>query len=79
MNTTSLMVFTGGMVVAGRWAQKKPFSANVAVGTVGVAVFLSLISQFQPEIAERFALVIFITAFLVYGVPIFQGVGLVKK
>lgn len=78
MNTTTLVVTAGAFVVAGTWAQKKKFDAKIAVGTVFTAVGIALISNFQPEIGHGLAVVILITAFMTYAVPIFKGLGLIK-
>lgn len=72
MNTTSAVMLSGGMVVAGRWAEGKPMEARVVVGVVALVVILSAMPD---EIAKPFALLILIGAAFRYGLPLTQRIG----
>lgn len=67
MQTSQLVVTTAVVVTVGRWAQKKPFTPNVLIGAAGLAIGLSVMSESDPGLAARFALLILIAAALTYG------------
>jgi predicted MFS family arabinose efflux permease len=71
MNTTSLIVLTGLVVVVGRWAQGKNFDSKVVIGAVIVIIFLFVAQEFVPEVATPLAALALVAALLTYAVPIF--------
>lgn len=76
--TTTLAFVTGTVVVVGRWVQKKPVDAKIAIGVGFYALLLSMIDNANHEIAVRLAALTLLVAFLSQGVAIMQALGLVK-
>lgn len=79
MNPTSAAVGTGLIVTAGRWSEGQGIELRVVVGTTIVAVALSLLGEANAKFAGQFGLLLFIVALMRYGVPIADGVGLLKR
>lgn len=78
MDTTTSVVATGLVVGFGRWADEKEISIKMFVGLGAVAIFLALISASDEKLGSQFALLILISAVLVYGVPIGTKLGGLK-
>jgi hypothetical protein len=78
MNTTNAVVLTGLVVVAGRWANDKPLDIKLAVGTAGLAIFLSVLNSSNPELAGKFTALILLAAVFLYGPGIAEKTGLVN-
>jgi len=66
MNTTTVAVGTGAIVVAGRWANNEPFSIKVAIGVGAYAVCLSLLSAADAQMANTLAFMVFFLACVYY-------------
>lgn len=73
MNTTTSAVATGAIVAVGRWSQGKSVGVEIAIGSAGVALILSLLASANSELAQQFGLLILLGATFVY-LP-----GLVEK
>jgi len=78
MNTTTSVVATGVIVIAGRWANDKPIELRIVIGAGAFALGLSLLSGADPELASKFALLVLIVALFRYGPHIMNKVGLTK-
>lgn len=70
IDTTTAVVTTGIVVVAGRWAKKKQVEVPVIVGTAATAIFLSVLSSANEQLASQFGLLILVGAVLIYGIDI---------
>lgn len=70
MNTTSVAVLTGAVVVAGRWQDGKGMDARPVIGTVGLVLALSLMPE---QLAHPFAILVLIAALGRYGIPLFTA------
>lgn len=75
MDTTTSMIATGVVVTAGRWSQNKQLDMTIFVGMGVTAIFLAVMAAENEELASKFALLILITALLIYMVPIAKKLG----
>lgn len=66
MNTTTSTVTAGVVVAAGRWAQNKPLTINIAIGTAGVALILALVAEADVKLAQGFGLLVLLGACFTY-------------
>lgn len=78
MNTTTSAVASGVIVAFGTWAQEKPLTIKIAIGTGGVALILSLLAQANDELAQKFGLLILLAATFAYLPAIVSKLGLDK-
>lgn len=78
MNTTTAVVATGAIVVAGKWANDEPLSVKLAVGVGAFALALTLIGEANDKLASQFALLVLILAMFRYVPAIAKKTGLVK-
>jgi len=79
MNTTTVAVGTGAIVVAGRWANNQPITVKVAIGVGAYAVCLSILSAADAQMANSLAFLVFFVACAYYVAPSANGPGLVSK
>ncbi len=77
--TTNAIALTGVLVTAGQWSEGKPLTPRVVIASGVLALFLAALSEANPALGSRFALLILISAFLRYAVPIFTKLGLGKE
>lgn len=78
MNTTTSAVASGVIVAFGTWAQEKPLTIKIAIGTGGVALILSLMSQANEKLAQKFGMLILLAAAFAYLPAIVKKLGLSK-
>lgn len=79
MDTTTSVVLTGVVVFAGQWAKKDEGpSVKLVVGGMVLAVILSAMSQTNEKLASQFALLILVSALLMYMQPISKKLGFSK-
>jgi uncharacterized membrane protein YjjB (DUF3815 family) len=78
MNATSSLVLTGGIVTLGQWVEGRPLSVRVVVGVTFAAIALSVLGNFDADVANKMALLILVAAVFRYGVPIVQKAGLAR-
>lgn len=76
MNTTTSAVAAGVMVAAGRWSQGKDVGVEIAIGSAGVALILSLLANANEKLAQQFGLLILLAAAFAYLPGIVQKLGL---
>jgi len=79
VNTTTIAVGTGAVVVAGHWANEKPLSIKILIGVGGYAVCLALLSAADAQMANTLAFMVFFAACAIYVAPSAQGPGLISK
>jgi hypothetical protein len=75
VNTTTGAVLTAVTVMAGRFAEDKPFDPKLAIAGAMLAVTLAALSQANEKLAGQFALLIFVGTLLRYGVSIGKKVS----
>lgn len=75
MNTNSIVLFSGALVIVGRIIQGKPQTARVVVGMFFIAVFLSVISETNEKLGQQFALLVLIVAAVGYAPDILSAIG----
>lgn len=75
MNTTTSVLLTGVIVVIGRWAKDEGITSRIVVAVVILALFLSLLGQNQPKLANQFGLLVLITAMFGYAPGILGKLG----
>lgn len=78
MNVTNAVVLTAFLVVAGRWSESKPLDIKVAVGTGGLAIFMSVLNSANEDLASKFAVLVLVGAVFLYGPAIAKKAGLTK-
>ena len=79
MDTTTSVVLTGVVVLTGQWAKKDEGpSIKLVVGGMVLAVMLSALSQSNEKLASQFAVLILVTALLMYARPISKKLGYSK-
>lgn len=74
MNTTNMVLLAAIITVGGQWADKKPLSAKVAVGTFFTALGLAAISGWDPKLGKNMAMLILVGAVLFNGPALFKAV-----
>lgn len=78
MKTVHILLLAGIIVVSGRWSQDKKIDLGIAVamavGVLGTAILSNLI----PEVGQPFAYLLLVSALLVYAVPLFQKLKVLK-
>jgi uncharacterized membrane protein YfcA len=79
VNTTTVAVGTGAVVVAGRWANQQPIDIKTAIGVGAYAVCLSVLSAADAKMANSLAFIVFFVACAYYVAPSEKGPGLVSK
>ncbi len=79
MRITTIVVTSGLVVVVGSWAQDKPLTPRIAVGSGIAAVFLAVLGNVNEPFARLTAWGMLLTALLVYAVPMFTKLGVIKK
>jgi len=76
MDTTTSVVLTSVVVLAGQWAKKdKGPSIKLVVGGMVLAIILSAMSQGNEKLASQFSLLILVGAVLMYIQPIVKKLG----
>lgn len=79
MDTTTSVVATSVVVLAGEWAKHdKGPSIKLVVGGMVLAVFLSVMSQSNDKLASQFATLILVGAVFNYAIPITKKLGFSK-
>lgn len=68
------MVVSATIVVASRWAQKKPLDARMGLGAVFATVALSAITSYAPVLGKGLTAVVLVTTLIVDGPPVFSAV-----
>jgi hypothetical protein len=79
VNTTTPVVATVAVVVAGQFATDKPLTINLAIGAGAYALGLSLIAMANETLAQRFAVLVLVVALFRYVPIIGQKTGLIGK
>lgn len=78
MNTTTVAVGTGAVVVAGRWANKQPVDIKTVIGVGVYAVSLSMLSAVDAQMANTLAFIVFASACFYYLAESPSGPGLIS-
>lgn len=67
MNTTTSVVLAGGLAAAGQWAQDKKVTIKMVVGVGVLALFLAVISEANPKLAQQFGVLVLVGSVFLYG------------
>lgn len=78
VGTTSAIVVTGLLAVAGRWAQDKPLDVKVVVGIAVASLFLAFMAEVNEPLAQGFGILIVTVAAFTYLPDIAKKLGLAK-
>lgn len=79
MNPTGAAMLTGAIVVAGQYSTQKTMTARIGVGAVVYAIFLTVLTNVNEDLGNKFAIAILITAVFRFGPDIGYASGLVKR
>lgn len=71
-------MLTGLLVVGGYWSQDRRLDMRIAIGIVALALFLSIMDGYSPDIAGKFSVLVLLGAVFLYGPAIAKKVGLTK-
>lgn len=73
------VIATGLIVVLGQWVKSEEVSIKTFVGMGALIVFLAVMQDINSKLATQFAVLILVSAVLIYGVPVGQKIaGLAK-
>lgn len=78
LSLTNTMILTGVTVVAGRWAEGKPFGIQAVIPVGFMAFMLILLGSWNADLASGLGLIILVSALLMYGKEIIGSLGLGK-
>ena len=79
MNTTSIAVLTGAVVVLGKWSTTEQTDyVRLAIGTTVYVIGLSALSGSNERLGQLFAATVLFGALLKYAIPISKKAGLVS-
>lgn len=76
MNPTTSVVLTGALAAAGQWAQDKQVTVKMVVGVGVLALFLAVISEANPKLAQQFGVLVLVGAVFLYGPDVAKKLGL---
>lgn len=62
MNTSTVAVGTGALVVGGMWANGKPLNIKIVIGIGAYAICLSVLSAADPGMANSVGFLVFFLA-----------------
>lgn len=79
MDTGTALIGTGLIVTVGKWADGKQLDVKTFVGVGVFAISLAMIGSSRPQIANQFAVLVLVGAFLLYMIPISKMLGILKK
>lgn len=79
MDTTVSVFGTVAVVAVGQWQQDKHISMKYVVGSGVYALSVALLGNSHQKLAEQLALLVFVSAVLMYGVQIAVGFGLIEQ
>jgi hypothetical protein len=79
MNTSTVAVGTGALVVGGMWANGKPLNIKIIIGIGAYAVCLSVLSAADPGMANSVGFLVFFLACGYYLADSPGQQGLVSK
>lgn len=72
-------IVSGGLIVAGKWADGKGPTVDNAVGVAGIALGLALLEQADERLSSAFAVLILVSIGVVYLPKITTAVGFNKS
>lgn len=75
MDTVTSVVATGAVVGVGRWSQEKEITPKMFIGLGILAAFFAVFESANEKIAKQFALLVLVSAVLLYGVDIGKKLG----
>jgi Ca2+/Na+ antiporter len=79
VNTTTTVIGTAGLVALAKWTNDQQITMDQVIGILVVAFVLAVSTEVNDAFARQFGTLIFITAVLLYGPKVAQGLGLAKK
>lgn len=79
LGTPTAVVTTAGIVALGLWASDKKIDVKFVVGTGLYAVALSVFGEINAQLASQFAVLVLVTAALIYFRRIAIALGLTGK
>ena len=75
MRTTTVVVITGIVLVAGRWAEGKELTDSFGVGAFVTLLGVAVLNSMSETLGLAFAVLLLITSLLRYGLSILRGIG----
>lgn len=78
MSPMSALALTGAIVVVGTWGKGHKLNIRMAVGFAVLLVMFTVGEDINPGLTRGFAVLVLITALLVYGPGVFKALGVSK-
>lgn len=78
MDTTTSVVLTGLVAVAGQWINGKGVTVRLVVGLFFLAIMLTLLAQWNPKVARGMGMLVLITVAFTFGPAIVRKAGLTR-
>lgn len=79
MDITTSVAATGITVVAGQWSREKSIGIKQFFALGILAIFLAIMESENEKLAQQFAMLILVSAVLIYGVDIGKKLGGLNK
>jgi hypothetical protein len=79
MSAGGLLAVTTVTVVVGQWAEEKPITSRIVVGGGILALGLAVMGESQPDLAGKFAVLIFVVAAFTYFPAIAYKFGIISS
>jgi len=67
MNTTSLLLLSGAVIVSGHWARGESISPKIVIAIVFLALMVGILGEIDQDIANAFTVLILIAVVLGNG------------
>lgn len=67
MNTATSVVIAGGLAALGTWVRDKQVTFKMVIGIGMLALFLSVIAEYNAEFAQQMAVLVLVGAVFMYG------------
>jgi hypothetical protein len=78
MNPISALALTGALVVVGKWGKGQKLDIRMAVGFAVLLVMFTIGEDINPQLTRGFAVLVLLTALLVYGPGVVKALGFSK-
>lgn len=76
MNIIGIALLAAAIATVGQWVKNKKVSMKMILAGLFMSFALATMSEFRPELASAFAVLILVTVTLTYIKPIVQKMGL---
>lgn len=75
MKASTSMTLIAAIALAGRWSEDKKLDMRVVIGLAVMAVLLSILVEWDAELADQFGVLILLGAGFIYLPRLVKGLG----